>query len=133
MSVPRCMTYFLKKSLKNKREWKGQEKEVCQKADTQSFRGQMVDNSAGGAAMTRLLSGQVALVTGGGRGIGRAVAEELAAQGASVAVLARSADQVAETVAVIEATEGRALGVVADVTDAQALQHAVTEIETTFG
>src|SRR5215203_212272 len=93
----------------------------------------MVDNRSRGASMTSVLSDQVALVTGGGRGIGRAVAEALAAQGATVAVLARTAEQVAETVASIEAAEGRALGVVADVTDSLALQRAVAEIEAAYG
>ena len=43
------------------------------------------------------LNGQTALVTGGGRGLGRAFAQALAAEGAAVAVTARSADQIEET------------------------------------
>jgi NAD(P)-dependent dehydrogenase (short-subunit alcohol dehydrogenase family) len=91
-----------------------------------------VDNNPE-ANLQGVLSGQVAFVTGGGRGIGRAVAKALAAQGASVAVLARSADQVAETVVLIEAVGGRAYGVAADVTDLPALKRAVEEIEETLG
>jgi NAD(P)-dependent dehydrogenase (short-subunit alcohol dehydrogenase family) len=60
------------------------------------------------------LEGRIALVTGGGRGIGRAVAVGLAAVGAKVAVLARSADQVQQTAALA----GRGvLAVPVDVTD----------------
>ncbi len=79
------------------------------------------------------LSGQVAWVTGAGRGIGRAIAQELAAAGASVAVMARSADQVAESVALIRAQGGSAQGIVADVTDVASLDAAVREIEATLG
>jgi len=68
---------------------------------------------------------QVALVTGGGRGIGRAIAACLAAAGAAVAVVARSDEQLAETVGLIERGGGRALAVAADVTDRAAVERAV--------
>jgi NAD(P)-dependent dehydrogenase (short-subunit alcohol dehydrogenase family) len=79
------------------------------------------------------LVGQVAIVTGSGRGIGRAIARALAAAGAAVTVTARSADQVATTVAAIDAQGGRALAVPADVTDARAVQHLVAATERHFG
>src|SRR5258708_25458515 len=63
------------------------------------------------------LSGRVALVTGGGRGIGRLVAQALGAAGAAVAVTARSEDQLAETVASIRSAGGTAIALPGDVSD----------------
>jgi len=79
------------------------------------------------------LRGQVALVTGGGRGLGCAFATALAGAGAAVAILARSADQLAAVASAIEATGGRVLAVPADVTDAGAVAAAAEEIERRLG
>jgi NAD(P)-dependent dehydrogenase (short-subunit alcohol dehydrogenase family) len=79
------------------------------------------------------LTGQVALITGGSRGIGRAISEALAACGAAVAVAARSADQVADTVNTISAARGRAIGVTADISDRKAVTDMVTAIERDLG
>jgi NAD(P)-dependent dehydrogenase (short-subunit alcohol dehydrogenase family) len=70
--------------------------------------------------MTENLAGKTALVTGGGRGIGRAIAMGLALARADVLVTARSADELAETVAAIDAAgpgAGRARAVTADIAD----------------
>jgi len=76
----------------------------------------------------RELDGQVALVTGGGRGIGAAVARELAAAGARVAVSARTRDQV-EAVA----REIGGLAVVADVADPATVEAMVEQVEAELG
>jgi NAD(P)-dependent dehydrogenase (short-subunit alcohol dehydrogenase family) len=75
------------------------------------------------------LTSQVAIVTGGGRGIGRAIALALAKAGAKVAVAARSMDQLEETVTLIEEAGGTAIAVSTDVTDQQAVEQMVTEVE----
>jgi NAD(P)-dependent dehydrogenase (short-subunit alcohol dehydrogenase family) len=79
------------------------------------------------------LLGQVAVVTGGGRGLGCAYAAALAGAGAAVAILARSADQLAAAAEAIEATGGRALAIPADVTDPRAIAAAAAEIESRLG
>ena len=79
------------------------------------------------------LSGQVAVVTGGGRGIGRAISLGLAKAGAKVAVAARSEDQLAETVALIEEAGGCAMAVPTDVSDREAVESLVTETEQHLG
>jgi NAD(P)-dependent dehydrogenase (short-subunit alcohol dehydrogenase family) len=79
------------------------------------------------------LTGQVAIVTGGGRGIGRAMALALARAGAAVAVVARTADQLAETVALVEEVGGRAIACPADVTDRAAIEGVVAKVERQLG
>jgi NAD(P)-dependent dehydrogenase (short-subunit alcohol dehydrogenase family) len=80
-----------------------------------------------------MLAGQVAIVTGGGRGIGRAIAVALASAGAKVAVAARSTNQLVETVQQIEQSGGRALALAVDVTDSQGVKQMVTQIEEQLG
>ena len=79
------------------------------------------------------LAGQTALVTGGGRGLGRAFAEGLAAAGAVVVVVARSGDELAETVRRVTANGGHAVAYAADVTAPGAAQRIIAEAESTLG
>jgi NAD(P)-dependent dehydrogenase (short-subunit alcohol dehydrogenase family) len=79
------------------------------------------------------LSEQIALVTGGGRGLGRYIAQALARAGAAVAVVARSEGEIAETATLITQAGGRAAPFTADVTDFDAIQRAVSSIEQQLG
>ena len=76
------------------------------------------------------LRGRNAVVLGGTRGIGRAIADTLAGEGAGVAVCARNADQVASAVAELKKAGARTLGASVDVTDSTALK---SWISTTAG
>jgi NAD(P)-dependent dehydrogenase (short-subunit alcohol dehydrogenase family) len=79
------------------------------------------------------LTGKVAVVTGGTGALGTALAHGLADAGASVAVLARRAEQVAAVADAITARGGRALGVSADVLDKAALTAAADTVLARFG
>lgn len=79
------------------------------------------------------LEGEVALVTGGGRGFGRAISMALASAGASVGVIARSRDQIDEVAGAIESAGGRALAVTCDVTDRAQVADAVAAVSRRFG
>ncbi len=80
------------------------------------------------------LDGKVAIVTGGSRGIGRAVAEALAGQGAFVVVnYVRGEEEAKKTVAAIEAKGGKAEAVAFDVSDMAATEAAVADIAKRHG
>jgi 3-oxoacyl-[acyl-carrier protein] reductase len=72
------------------------------------------------------LEGQVAVVTGGARALGRAISEQLAGAGALVVSLDLNESE--ETVAAIEASGGRAAGIVCDVTDAEQVDAAIAKV-----
>lgn len=75
----------------------------------------------------------VALITGAGRGIGRAAAHELAQRGVQVALMARTSEEIAATAEEIRAAGGTALDVACDVSDVTALSRAVALIKQRLG
>ena len=79
------------------------------------------------------LKGKTAVVTGATRGIGRAIAECFADEGANVAICARNADQVAETARALEAKGVKAFGQVVDIADGPALKAFITKAGETLG
>lgn len=79
------------------------------------------------------LRGRVALVTGAGRGIGRAIVNRLAADGATVALAGRSTRDLEEAATDIASGGGRALAVPVDVRDPDALASAVATVESALG
>jgi NAD(P)-dependent dehydrogenase (short-subunit alcohol dehydrogenase family) len=83
--------------------------------------------------MQGILKGQVAIVTGGGRGFGRAIAQRFAAEGACVTVTARTTSQLEETVRMIEEQGGKALAVTGDVARGRDVNNVVSETEQKFG
>lgn len=83
--------------------------------------------------MANELAGQVALVTGAGRGFGKAIAMAFAAEGAAVTVTARSTKQIDATVAAIKAAGGKAFAVPGDVTNRKDVERVVSAAHKHFG
>jgi 3-oxoacyl-[acyl-carrier protein] reductase len=83
--------------------------------------------------VVRRLEGKGALVTGGGRGLGRAIAEVLATEGALVSVVSLHAETAGETAAAIESAGGRAIAIAADVSSEDDSRRYVAETVTAFG
>ncbi|MDI1265257.1 MAG: SDR family oxidoreductase [bacterium] len=80
-----------------------------------------------------LLKGQVALVTGGGTGMGRATAIEMARCGARIAVLGRRIDPIQSTAKVIREAGGEAFAISADIREPDLIERAMQEIKAEFG
>src|SRR5438477_7672952 len=80
------------------------------------------------------LEGKIAIITGGSRGIGAAIAKRLAADGANVAITyTKGADAAASVVKQIERSGGKAIAIQADAADADAVKAAVEKTVATFG
>src|SRR5437016_11961398 len=84
--------------------------------------------------MSKNLEGKIALITGGSRGIGAAIAKRLAADGANVAITyTKGTDAAASVVKTIERAGGKAIAIQADAADAAACKAAVEKTVATFG
>jgi len=83
--------------------------------------------------MAGRLAGETAIVTGAGRGFGKAIALGLAAEGAAVTLMARSKDQLDAVAREIEAAGGRALAVAGDVTKRDDVERVAAAAEKKFG
>lgn len=79
------------------------------------------------------LKGKKAIVTGGTRGIGRAIAETLAAEGVDIAICARNQDQVDEAVAALSKKGVKATGGVADIADGEGLKKWIADTAKAMG
>src|ERR1700676_4500129 len=80
-----------------------------------------------------LLTEKVAVITGGGRGIGRAMALKFAGEGAAVAVAARTKSEIQAVAEEVRKTGGRAAAILTDVADEKQCERLIQEAATQFG
>lgn len=101
------------------------------------YEGFLINSSGRHVALTQVrfdLSEKVAIVTGAGRGIGRAVAEGLAQAGANVVLIARTEAEVVEAAGQIHQVTGRrTLGISCDINDKNSIDSAVRQVMESFG
>src|SRR5579871_110411 len=81
----------------------------------------------------KALAGQVAIVTGGGRGIGAAIAQKLAQMGAQLVICGRSQAPLDETASVIRKAGGGCEAIRCDVSSLPEVEAAASRVEKTFG
>jgi 3-oxoacyl-[acyl-carrier protein] reductase len=79
------------------------------------------------------LDGQIALVTGGGRGIGRSIAVAYASEGAKLILVSRTQSQLDETAAIIESDSGEVTSIATDVTDRAAVTEMAVSVQEAYG
>jgi len=79
------------------------------------------------------LRGQIAVITGGGRGIGRAICLALAREGADIVIAARTEKEIRETARMVERAGGKALAVRTDIRKEEEVKKMISEAVKTFG
>jgi NAD(P)-dependent dehydrogenase (short-subunit alcohol dehydrogenase family) len=96
-------------------------------------RSRLLAASCGQPGSAPRLDGTVGIVTGGGRGIGRVLAQALGDAGAAVGLIARSDAELAQTVRLVRASGGTATAACADITDQQAVAKAIDTLGRRLG
>lgn len=79
------------------------------------------------------LSGKVVIITGGGRGIGRTIAIEMAKEDAQIAIISRTSSQLEKTQLEIEKIGGKVISIAADISDYNSVEKAVNKVILAFG